>query len=149
MYVVSDRVKNDPAQRWALPDRIFFACGACHVLAYAFLKAAAGAGFSAMWIKPATGFIGNHIIAVCDDVAFDYHGYSSRTRLLRHAHDKANRWWPGWRASVVPIPTHILICESESREFGRLHGGKLWLREPQDFLHDALPRAKAFVARYG
>jgi hypothetical protein len=22
--------------RWALPDRVFFACGACHILAYAF-----------------------------------------------------------------------------------------------------------------
>jgi hypothetical protein len=24
--------------RWALPDRVFFACGACHILAHAFLE---------------------------------------------------------------------------------------------------------------
>jgi hypothetical protein len=31
--------KRDPIKRWALPDRVFFACGACHILAYAFLRA--------------------------------------------------------------------------------------------------------------
>src|SRR5262249_51250149 len=30
--------KRDPIKRWALPDRVFFACGACHILAYAFLR---------------------------------------------------------------------------------------------------------------
>ncbi|WP_246878893.1 hypothetical protein [Thalassospira sp. ER-Se-21-Dark] len=30
--------KNDPVMRWNLPDRVFFACGACHILAHAFLK---------------------------------------------------------------------------------------------------------------
>ena len=31
--------KRDPIKRWALPERAFFACGACHILAYAFLRA--------------------------------------------------------------------------------------------------------------
>jgi len=30
--------KSNQAMRWALPDRVFFACGACHILAYAFLN---------------------------------------------------------------------------------------------------------------
>jgi hypothetical protein len=30
--------KRDPAKRWAFPDRVFFAAGACHMLAYAFLE---------------------------------------------------------------------------------------------------------------
>ena len=30
--------KSDPVMRWNLPDRIFFACGACHILAHAFIE---------------------------------------------------------------------------------------------------------------
>jgi hypothetical protein len=30
--------KSNAEMRWALPDRVFFACGACHILAYAFLQ---------------------------------------------------------------------------------------------------------------
>ena len=39
MYVPRTRgySKKDPQMRWALPDRVFFACGACHILAYAFM----------------------------------------------------------------------------------------------------------------
>jgi hypothetical protein len=40
MYILANgSVKQDPVRRWSLPDRVFFACGACHILAYAFLKA--------------------------------------------------------------------------------------------------------------
>lgn len=150
MYVIPEQVKENAARRWALPDRVFFACGACHVLAHAFLAAHRDEGWSAVWIKPAKGFIGNHIVVRRDDdLAFDYHGYARWTRLFAHAHTKANRWWPGWSAEAVAIPAHVLVDEAESREFGRLHGGRLWLGAPQDFLHDALPRARAFVARHG
>src|SRR5713226_1148799 len=31
MYIIDKSVKNDPVRRWALPDRVFFACGACHI----------------------------------------------------------------------------------------------------------------------
>ena len=52
--------KDDQAMRWALPDRVFFACGACHILAYAFLETHGGSGQKAMWLKPASSFSGNH-----------------------------------------------------------------------------------------
>lgn len=148
MYIVPEAIKQDPQKRWALPDRIFFACGACHILAHTFLAANTQHGFKAFWMKPARGFIGNHIIAARDDLAFDYHGWTSLRRLLAHAHAKSNRWWPGWSADLVPVPPGILVSEAESREFGRNHGGKLWLREPGQFLHDPLPRARAYIARY-
>lgn len=96
MYILAPGIKEDPVRRWALPDRVFFACGACHILAYAFLDAYPEADFGAVWIKPARGFTGNHIVVVRGDTAFDYHGYSSWSRLLEHTSSKANRWWPGW-----------------------------------------------------
>lgn len=49
MYVVADGVKLEPVRRWSSPDRVFFACGACHILAFAFLKAYPQSGFAPLW----------------------------------------------------------------------------------------------------
>jgi hypothetical protein len=147
MFVLTDgSIKQDPVRRWALPDKIFFACGACHILAYAFLDAYPASGFAAVWIKPARGFTGSHIVAVHDDSAFDYHGYSSWSRLLAHMRAKANRWWPGWTAELIPLPKDVLISERKSREFDKYD--RLWLREPGQYLHNAMPRAQQFLRRF-
>jgi hypothetical protein len=145
MYRIPRGIKQDPERRWALPDRVFFACGACHILAYAFLKRFDDAGFRALWIKPATGFTGNHIV-VCNGagLAFDYHGYSRFDRLYAHMQAKANRWWPGWSATLVELPCDVLISNAKSRTYDGL-----WLREPNQFLHDALPRAQRYLRRFG
>src|SRR5215475_1489867 len=68
--------KSDLAARWALPDRVFFACGACHILAYAMIDRYSHQSIKAVWIKPHAGYTGNHIVAVNGEKAFDYHGYS-------------------------------------------------------------------------
>ena len=88
MYKIADRKKQDPGLRWNLPDRVFFACGACHILAYAFLEKYADADAKALWIKPARGFTGNHIVVSGSSWAFDYHGYSKLDRLLRTSNKK-------------------------------------------------------------
>jgi hypothetical protein len=135
--------KRDLAKNWSLPDRVFFACGACHILAYAFLKAHPSAGFRPLWIRPAKGYTGNHIVAVRDPIAFDYHGYSRWPTLLAHMKRKASRWWPGWDAELIELREEALVSEVESRKYDGL-----WLREPGQFLHDAMPRAQAFVLRF-
>src|SRR5436305_2051689 len=56
--------KSNAETRWALPGRVFFACGACHILAYAFLQRWGGPGMQAVWIKPAPGHIGNHVLSM-------------------------------------------------------------------------------------
>ena len=38
MYRIEGFRKRDPQLRWELPDPVFFACGACHILSYAFLE---------------------------------------------------------------------------------------------------------------
>ena len=142
MYRIPKAVKADPERRWALPDRIFFACGACHILAYAFLRQEAGRNYTAHWIKPATGHTGNHIVAVSGNNAFDYHGHTQWDRLLAHTQRKAERWWPGWRCEVVELPPEVLVSEAESCRYEGL-----WLREPGQFLNNALPRAERFIDR--
>jgi hypothetical protein len=143
MYTVAGGVKQDPVRPWSLPDRVFFACGACHILAYAFLKANPRSSFAPLWIKPSKGVHGQPHRVVRDDMAFDYHGFSSWSHLLGYIEAKANRWWPGWSAQLISLPMNVLISESKSREYDGL-----WLREPKQFLHDAMPRAEQFLRRF-
>lgn len=140
MYVIEPAVKNDPVARWGLPDRIFFACGACQVLAYATVSRFADRGFRAVWIRPTPGFRGDHFIATDGDRAFDYHGWTRLDALLAHARRKAGRWWPGWDCTLEDTPADCLISEAKSKAMG------IHLREPAQFLHDAMPRAEAFLA---
>jgi hypothetical protein len=135
--------KRNPMTNWALPDRVFFACGACHILAYAFLKAYPECGFRPVWIRPTDGYTGNHIVVARGQLAFDYHGYSHWPTLFDHMKRKANQWWPGWEAELIELPTEVLISETESRR----HEG-LWLKEPKQFLFDAMPRAEKYLKRF-
>jgi hypothetical protein len=135
--------KQDPKKRWALPDRVFFACGACHVLAHAFLERHDAPSMRALWLKPDPGFMGNHIFVATDAWVFDYHGYSERGRFLAHTYERARRWWPGWGATLIELPRDVLVSEAGSR-----HYDGLWLREPGQFLHDAMPRALAYLDRF-
>ena len=139
MYITKVQ-RGDLERRWALPDRIFFACGACQVLAYVALQTFPG--FKAIWIKPHEGYIGNHIVAVCGDTALDYHGFSDRGALLAHTRGKARRWWPGWDAELIELPPDVLISNAKSRTYEGL-----WLRQPDQFLHNAMPRAYRFLDR--
>jgi hypothetical protein len=91
MYRIAGETKASPERRWALHDRVFFACGACHILAYAFLERYGAAGKRAIWLKPASGFTGNHIVVDGGAWVFDYHGYSERERFLAHIERKAAR----------------------------------------------------------
>ena len=135
--------KGDPVLRWALPDRVFFACGACHILAAAHLDRFDLAGAEALAILPTPGFTGSHVVVAGEDWVFDYHGYSGRAGYFAHAFAKARRWWPGWDAAVMPIRRAALTSEAASREVPGL-----WLREPDQFLHDAMPRARGFLDRF-
>jgi hypothetical protein len=137
-------VKNDPERRWHRPDRHFFANGACQVLAYAFLARYPDLGFHARWIKPAAGFTGNHIYVTDGISAFDYHGLTTERRLVAFGFRHAQRFFPGWDATLVDLPTDALVSEARSRQ---IEG--LWLREPRQFLHDALPRARNFLDKFG
>lgn len=138
MYMISAEKKGDPVKRWNLPDRVFFACGACHILAYAFMRRYAG--YSAFWVKPARGFTGNHIFVARGDAAFDYHGHVDRETLLSHMVRKARLFWPGWDYELTPLPAEVLISERKSRAYDGL-----WLRGPGQFLHNAMPRAERFL----
>lgn len=97
-----------------------------------------------LWFKPAPGFTGNHIVVATEAWVFDYHGYSARECSIAHTVARARHWWPGWQAERITLPPEVLVLEERSR---RLAG--LWLREPDQYLHDALPRARRCRDRFG
>jgi len=129
--------------RWALPDRVFFACGACHILAHAFLARHGTPDDTPIWVKPRSGFAGNHVFVAGDGWAFDYHGYCDRERFVSRLFDRARRRWPRWDGELIALPRDVLVSERKSRAFEGL-----WLREPGQFLHDALPRAERYLDRF-
>ncbi len=96
MFFPKIDVKSDPVLRWHRPDRQFFANGACQILAYAFLERYPGLGVRARWIKPANGYVGNHIFVTDGRTAFDYHGLTTQERLLSLCFRRARRFYPGW-----------------------------------------------------
>jgi hypothetical protein len=107
MYVLKHGIKKSPEKRWALPDRIFFGYGACHILAGAFLERAPLQGFYGERIVPNEGFWGNHIYVTDGVLAFDYHGYSARERLLGHHREG---WAPKMLGGTAQSRKLTLIC---------------------------------------
>ncbi len=64
--------KADQELSWSRPDEDFFAAGACHVLAAAFLSTYPGAGFEAWSLWPKAGHRGGHMVVMRDDLVFDW-----------------------------------------------------------------------------
>ena len=129
--------------RWNLPDRVFFACGACQVLAYAFITRYKLSDAKAIWIKPDSGHTGNHIFVSIGDRVFDYHGYSKRTDFLEHYRKRSKQIYADWDATLIELPVDVLISNEKSRTYDGL-----WLRQPDQFLENAMPRAEKFLDRF-
>lgn len=138
MYVLKHGIKKSPETRWALPDRVFFGHGACHILAGTFLEFPPLPGFHAERIVPKDGLPGNHVYVTDGAIAFDYHGYSVRERLLEH-HRR------GWSSQNVGWD-----CTIEAVDFSLLDTAELNRRKmlgPDQYLHEPISRARRFIER--
>lgn len=138
MYVLRPGIKHDPVRRWQLPDRIFFGHGACHILAGTYLAAPPLPGFHAERIIPADGFAGAHVYVTDGTVAFDFHGYTLRDRLLAYHRRGWSRRYPGWDCRVSPVEFDLLDTTALNRR--KMLG-------PDQYIHDPVARARRFVAR--
>lgn len=138
MYALKSGIKENPEKRWALPDRIFFGFGACHILVGVFLETPPLPGFYAERIIPHEGYWGNHIYATDGIIAFDYHGYSRRERLLEHYVKGWSEQCPGWGYTLERIDFDLLdtVALNSRKMFG-----------PDQYLHNAKPRARRFIER--
>lgn len=138
MYWLSAEKKKDPERRWGLPDRIFFGRGACHILAGVYLQLEPLPGFFAERIVPAARFSGNHIYVTDGIVAFDFHGYSVRQRLVNQHVRGWRARYPGWDGTVERVEFDLL-------DTGQLNARKML--GPDQFLHDPVLRAECFLSR--
>ncbi|GEO85012.1 MULTISPECIES: hypothetical protein [Alphaproteobacteria] len=138
MYVLKHGIKKDPVRRWGLPDRIFFGYGACHILAGVYLERPPLKGFLAERIVPAEGFAGAHIYVTDGVVAFDFHGYSLRDRLLAHHRKGWSADKPGWSAVIETVDFDML---------GTVQLNARKMLGPDQYLDDPRPRALTFIER--
>ncbi len=139
MYRMKPGVKKDPERRWALPDRVFFGNGACHILAGVYLQLSPLPGFFAERIIPNEGFAGNHIYVTDGTIAFDYHGYTIRNRLVRYyTNNWAGEYPEGWNCMLEKVEFNLL-CTSE------LNARKML--GPDQFRYDPVPRARDYLSR--
>jgi hypothetical protein len=138
VYTLEPSIKRDPERRWALPDRIFFGHGACHILAGTYLANPPLPGFHAERIIPSDGLAGNHVYVTDGEIVFDYHGYSTRDRLLEHHRKGWSHRYAGWD------------CVIETVDFDLLNRGELNRRKmlgPDQYLFDPIQRARRLIAR--
>lgn len=139
MFKMKPGVKADPVRRWALPDRVFFGYGACHILAGVFLAEEPVPGFFAERIIPGDGFAGNHIFVTNGRIAFDHHGYSNRMRLLLHHTAGWSGHYPeGWNCTLERVGFDLLdTAELNSRQ----------MLGPDQYNGDPVSRSRSFIAR--
>jgi predicted transcriptional regulator len=138
LYRAKPGIKNDPQRFWALPDRVFFGHGACHMLAGVYLQNPPLCGFRAERIIPSDGFWGNHIYVTNGEVAFDYHGYSSRQSLLDHHRKCWTAQFVRWDCVIEPVTFDLL----DTAELNQRN-----MRGPNQYLFDPRPRAQRFINR--
>lgn len=139
MYFLRPGIKANPERRWALPDRIFFGHGACHILAGVHLADFSGSGFRPLWIQPNEGYSGNHIILRNGEIAFDFHGYSCVDRLLAYHWRGWSSKFPGWSAHINEIDFDLLNT-SELNARG--------MRGPNQYFGDPISRARRFLLNF-
>jgi hypothetical protein len=138
MYTLKPDIKKDPKRRWALPDRIFFGHGACHILAGVYLRDPPLEGFYAERIIPSGDMAGNHIFVTNGAIAFDYHGYSGRERLLTHHRKVWSSRYSSWNCEVEAVNFELLNTDS-------LNAHKML--GPDQYLHSPVERAWHYLSR--
>lgn len=88
MYEPSIVYKRTPAERadqmlsWQRDDKAFFAAGACHILAWAFIQTYPEAGFSVLALRKVGEPHPSHIYVTDGTWAFDHCGWTLEEELL-------------------------------------------------------------------
>lgn len=128
--------KGDLERCWSCPDHEFFASGACHVLAAAFLIEYPRAGFEAWQVVPRTSSRGGHVVVMQGGLVCDWAGYEARELFLTDYFAAMRCLIPDWDANFVRLESDPIGWEFCARHHHR---------HPTQFLSDPLPRARAFA----
>ncbi|MHA0040296.1 hypothetical protein [Deinococcus sp. PEB2-63] len=120
---------HDLALSWGRADLPFFAAGACHVLAFAFLERYPQAGFRPRFIRPAPGFRGAHVYVTDGQLAFDAQGFVPEAELLRLHMLALRSMQPGWQGEVQEIGVPLAeFCAGQQHRPPWAYPGDVWAR---------------------
>lgn len=143
MRVPITALRRTPAERadvrlsWARPDVNFFAAGACHILAFAFLERWPRSGFRPRLIRPAPGQGGAHVYVSDGQTAFDAQGYVPESDLLATHRAAFLALSPDWAADVLDVDVPLAeFCAANQH------------RAPWDFPPGVWARAHAYLDRF-
>lgn len=125
--------RTDQNAAWNRPDRAFFAAGACHVLAFAFLSLYPDAGFVPMGLWRSGAPNPSHVYVTDGTWGFDHDGWTPEAELVAvtRADDPDADYLP--RRITLDVDT-----------FCRQHNH----RPPEWFAYDPWPRAERYIARF-
>lgn len=125
---------------WERDDQAFFAAGACHILADLFVQIHQNEGFKMIYIKPASGFAGNHVYASDGEWAFDHNGWTKEAELLHITETAYSKKYPGWRYEKIILEPGIDTLEKFCKE--NYH------RLPWQYAFLPWERAYAYINRF-
>lgn len=135
-HMRSDEERRDQALSWARPDPAFFASGACHVLAYRFLRRQRVGSFHIVLLQPHDGLPGTHVFATDGEWAFDFNGWVPEAALLAASVGACRERWPAWDVDRIDIDPAVGL-----EEFCRT-----WAHRPPDgFPGDVEERADRYL----
>lgn len=138
-YLPSKMFRRTAAERadamlsWQRSDQAFFASGACHILAWAFVET--HPGYRLYGVLPPGEANFEHVIAGNGGWAFDHCGWTLSTELLR-AYEGA---------ALVPIETDLAtFCAAHNHRLPEQYAFLPWQRA-RDFIagHEPEPGADA------
>lgn len=139
MYWPNPEIKKHPEKSWNRPDRVFFGFGAYHILVGVFLEYAPWERFYGEWIVPTEGYNGNHMYVTDGSIAFDYHGFVQREKLLTHYWKDWRERYVGWNANVQKIDFPLL----DTAELNKKNH-----RGPDQFFGDPVARARQYLLSF-
>lgn len=137
MYTPAATFRRTPAERadqqlaWDRSDQAFFAAGACHILAWAFVADRPTFGIAAL--RKVGEKYPSHVIATDGTWAFDHDGWTLEAELLAVTAEFEPR-----------TPWEQLIITEDLTTFCQNHNH----RPPDMFAEDPWPRAMAYIAKF-
>ena len=108
-YMRTPEESRDVFLSWQREDMVFFAAGACHILAYMFLSLRPNEGFDLIYAKPVNKQPGNHMYVSGRTWAFDFNRWSLEKDLLKVNEAFAKDRYPNWNYERIVIEK---VCRS-------------------------------------
>jgi hypothetical protein len=139
MYRSSAQFRRTPAERtdqvlsWNRNDVRFFAAGACHILAFAFLESYPGAGFRSVGVWAREQAHPMHVFVTDGAWAFDFDGWTPADELLAVT-----------RSAEPDADYEQRPIEADLSAFCRKHNH----RDRACYAHDPWERARRYIAQF-